>query len=230
MTEDRRKELKDLMAMEERLYETTDPAEAEALAMKLQPYIGLIGEDEPEPEKQMLKASDEPETPCPVLPRDKRKRPSVTEGEAENGVNIETDHRICGVESKSVEALLLTQALMTDGKETTATPAARMQPVVALMDSIDPMNAIEAMMATQMIGLHNMAMECSRRAMIQGQSIEARDMNLRHAAKLMNAFTSAVSALDKHKGKGKQKITVEHVHVHEGGQAIVGVVHHGGAE
>ena len=31
-------------------------------------------------------------------------------------------------------------------------------------------------------------------------------------------------ALNRHRGKGQQKVTVEHVHVHEGGQAIVGNV------
>jgi hypothetical protein len=30
--------------------------------------------------------------------------------------------------------------------------------------------------------------------------------------------------LNRHRGKGQQKVTVEHVHVHEGGQAIVGNV------
>ena len=33
--------------------------------------------------------------------------------------------------------------------------------------------------------------------------------------------------LNRHRGKGQQKVTVEHVHVHEGGQAIVGEVHAG---
>jgi hypothetical protein len=28
----------------------------------------------------------------------------------------------------------------------------------------------------------------------------------------------------RHRGKGQQKVTVEHVHVHSGGQAVVGVV------
>ena len=31
-------------------------------------------------------------------------------------------------------------------------------------------------------------------------------------------------ALDKHRGKGQQKVTVEHVYVHAGGQAVVGMV------
>jgi hypothetical protein len=30
--------------------------------------------------------------------------------------------------------------------------------------------------------------------------------------------------LNGHRGKGQQKVTVEHVHVHSGGQAIVGTV------
>jgi len=37
-----------------------------------------------------------------------------------------------------------------------------------------------------------------------------------------------LEALNKHRGKGQQKVTVEHVHVHQGGQAIVGHVAQGG--
>jgi hypothetical protein len=37
-----------------------------------------------------------------------------------------------------------------------------------------------------------------------------------------------VEALDRHRGKGQQRITVEHVHVNDGGQAIVGAVSGGG--
>jgi hypothetical protein len=33
-----------------------------------------------------------------------------------------------------------------------------------------------------------------------------------------------LDALNHHRGKGQQKITVEHVHIHSGGQAVVGVV------
>ena len=34
-----------------------------------------------------------------------------------------------------------------------------------------------------------------------------------------------VEALHRYRGKGQQKVTVEHVHVNAGGQAIVGTVH-----
>jgi len=40
-----------------------------------------------------------------------------------------------------------------------------------------------------------------------------------------------LEALNRHRGKGQQKVTVEHVHVHEGGQAMVGNVQtRGGAK
>ena len=37
-----------------------------------------------------------------------------------------------------------------------------------------------------------------------------------------------LEALNRHRGKGQQKVTVEHVHVHSGAQAIVGTVEGGG--
>jgi hypothetical protein len=37
-----------------------------------------------------------------------------------------------------------------------------------------------------------------------------------------------LESLNRHRGKGAQKVTVEHVHVHEGGQAIVGNVQNPG--
>jgi hypothetical protein len=38
-----------------------------------------------------------------------------------------------------------------------------------------------------------------------------------------------LEALNRHRGKGKQKVAVKHVHVREGGQVIVGNVAGGGA-
>jgi hypothetical protein len=55
----------------------------------------------------------------------------------------------------------------------------------------------------------------------------SRDQNLKHAAKLMSLYERQLAALDKRRGGGRQKITVEHVNVHAGGQAIVGDVHAG---
>jgi Beta-lactamase len=48
--------------------------------------------------------------------------------------------------------------------------------------------------------------------------------NLNQANKLSRTFTELLDALNSHRGKGQQKVTVEHVHVHSGGQAVVGMV------
>jgi hypothetical protein len=52
--------------------------------------------------------------------------------------------------------------------------------------------------------------------------------NLNQANKLTRSYATLVEALDRHRGKGQQHVTVEHVHVHQGGQAIVGAVTQGG--
>jgi hypothetical protein len=66
--------------------------------------------------------------------------------------------------------------------------------------------------------------ECYRRAMIPEQTFEGRHEALNQANKLTRSFATLLDALNRHRGKGQQKVTVEHVHVHSGGQAIVGAV------
>ena len=91
-------------------------------------------------------------------------------------------------------------------------------------ESIKPTDATESMLAAQMIGTHAAAMECLRRAMVPSQTFVGRDMELKHAHKLMTLYPQQLAALDKHRGKGQQTITVERVTVQSGGQAIVGNV------
>jgi hypothetical protein len=89
---------------------------------------------------------------------------------------------------------------------------------------IAPKDELEGMMAAQLVAAHNAAMECYRRAMIGEQSFEGRRENLTQANKLSRTYAALVEALNRHRGKGQQKVTVEHVHVHAGGQAVVGMV------
>jgi hypothetical protein len=66
--------------------------------------------------------------------------------------------------------------------------------------------------------------------MLPDQFPEGRQTNLAQAAKLTRANASQIEALAKHRGRGQQKVTVEHVHVYQGGQAIVGQVTPGGSQ
>ena len=94
----------------------------------------------------------------------------------------------------------------------------------AALMGIAPKDELEAMMAAQLIAAHNAAMECYRRAMIGEQTFEGRRENLSQANKLSRTYATLLEALNRHRGKGQQKVTVEHVHVHSGGQAVVGMV------
>jgi hypothetical protein len=98
----------------------------------------------------------------------------------------------------------------------------------AAMAGIAPRDEVEGMAAALIVATHSAAMECYRRAMIAGQPSQGRQENLRQAGKLSRVFADLMLALDKHRGKGQQRVTVEHVHVHRGGQAIVGSVQAGG--
>jgi hypothetical protein len=60
--------------------------------------------------------------------------------------------------------------------------------------------------------------------MIREQTFEGRRENLSQANKLSRTYAVLLDALNRHRGKGQQKVTVEHVHVHAGGQAVVGMI------
>ena len=99
---------------------------------------------------------------------------------------------------------------------------------VAILNGIQPQDEIEGMLAVQMIAVHNVAMAAARRAMITDQTFEGVQAFVNHAAKMSRTFTAQVEALKRYRTGGQQKVTVEHVYVGEGGQAIVGAVSTGG--
>jgi hypothetical protein len=99
---------------------------------------------------------------------------------------------------------------------------------ISALRGICPADEIEGMLAAQMVATHNAAMECYRRAMLSEQTFEGRRENLNQANRLVRSYATLVEALNRNRGKGQQRVTVEHVHVHQGGQAIVGAVQGGG--
>ncbi len=103
----------------------------------------------------------------------------------------------------------------------------RIKSALLMLARIKPRDEIEGLLAAQMVVTHSAAMDCFRRAMLNEQSFEGRDLNLKHAAKLMSIYTRQLEVLDKHRGKGQQKMTIEHITVERGGQAIVGHVETG---
>lgn len=103
----------------------------------------------------------------------------------------------------------------------------RMQSAISMLGGIKPADEVEGMLATQMVATHNAAMECLRRAMLRDQTFEGREQNLKHATKLLSIYSRQIEVLNKYRGKGQQKVTVEYVNVESGGQAVVGHVETG---
>jgi hypothetical protein len=60
----------------------------------------------------------------------------------------------------------------------------------------------------------------------QGDGIKRLDVLGNLTNKFMRTYTMQVEALARKRRKGEQNVTVKHVHIHSGAQAVVGVVNH----
>jgi hypothetical protein len=96
--------------------------------------------------------------------------------------------------------------------------------VAAALRGVAPRDSLEGMLAVQMVAVHTLALELMRRAAFGGQPDSGVEVNVNRATKLLRTFASLTEALSRYRGKVEQKMTVEHVHVYQGGQAIVGQV------
>lgn len=100
---------------------------------------------------------------------------------------------------------------------------------VALVQNMQPRDVFEAMLTTQMAAIHNTTMDHAGRLhrATTGEGVERYERTLNRLAR---TFTTQIEALKKYRSKGEQKVIVEHqhVHIHPGGQAVVGNVTHGG--
>ncbi len=98
---------------------------------------------------------------------------------------------------------------------------------LSVVGGVEPRDEIEAMLAVQMGAVHQATMMMARR-LNHVQNIEQQNSAERALNKLARTFTSQVETLKRYRSKADQTVRVERVEVKEGGQAIVGDVHHGG--
>ena len=98
---------------------------------------------------------------------------------------------------------------------------------LAVVAAAEPANEMEALLAVQMFATHDLSMELMRRAK-QADSLRVMAEYGTLATKLSRTMTTQIEALGKLRRGGEQTVRVEHVHVYEGGQAVVGVVNTGG--
>jgi hypothetical protein len=136
----------------------------------------------------------------------------------------EARKRLIGVSAKSVADLVVTQmaSMSLWGAKTNEEKGVA---AIDLLHESQPASVTEAFLSVQMFGVHEAALLFLQRATVSGQTFEGSDANVLRAVRLLRLFNEQVELLAKLKGKtSQQKVTVEHVHVHQGGQAIVGAV------
>ena len=134
-------------------------------------------------------------------------------------------HNLGSINGHFTECLLSQLAnVITTG--TTLNPEG-LNNAVAMVQGIRPADETEAMLAAEMVAIHNATMTAARRLknvdMITQQDSASNMLN-----KLARTFATQVEALKKYRSAGEQTIKVQHVTVNEGGQAIVGNVRTGG--
>jgi hypothetical protein len=99
---------------------------------------------------------------------------------------------------------------------------------LATIAGIGPNDEIEAMLAIQIVLTNHAAVGALGRLM-RSNEIPQQDSNGNIAIKFLRTNSSLIDQLQRYRGKGQQDVKVEHVHVNEGAQAIVGNINsHGG--
>lgn len=114
------------------------------------------------------------------------------------------------------QALTGSNAKKTDKARTLNTIAHSMQ-------VLEPQDEYEGQLVGQLIVLHDQAMDWLGKAK-RTERVDFANIYLNGASKLLTRHHETLDTLLKYRRKGEQKVHVEHVHVHGGGQAIVGNV------
>jgi len=124
-----------------------------------------------------------------------------------------------GTRDRSFLNQFLQQLANTQGQNLDATALNFMLSVVK---GIEPRDQVEAMLAAQMAAVHVATMTFARR--VANETIPGQNSAERAFNKLARTFAMQLEALKRYRSKGEQKMTVEHLHVHSGAQAVVGMV------
>lgn len=111
-------------------------------------------------------------------------------------------------------------ALKSAKAAATAAESRAMAAALAALAGIAPRDAMEGMLAAQMVAVHDAAMDRLHDATDPYRPVPCREADARLAARLMTLYGRHMDLLDRRRGR----IAVGRVQVEPGGQAIVGTV------
>jgi hypothetical protein len=104
-----------------------------------------------------------------------------------------------------------------------AVDAGEANSMLGAIKGIQPRDDVEAMLAAQMAATHNLAMVFARR-LNNVDNIQQQDSAVNGLTKLTRTYAAQIGALKQYRTGGEQRVTVQHVHVNDGGQAVVGTI------
>jgi hypothetical protein len=95
--------------------------------------------------------------------------------------------------------------------------------MLSMVESIKPRDSVEAMLVTQMVSVHVMAMRCAHR-FANEQDIARQESAARALGRLARTFPAQIEALNRYRSNREPAVTVQNLSVGDGGRAIVGNV------
>jgi hypothetical protein len=164
--------------------------------------------------------------------------PGISIKKGDNGLVIDTDppgapngmvHLMDAIGTHDLPFFngYLTQLINATGTGKSGTDASAVNSALGFIRSINPRDPTEACLAAQMAATHSAVMTFARR-LNHVETIPQQDSTINAFNKLTRSYCAQMEALKRYRSTGEQKVTVTHVSVSDGGQAIVGNVTTGG--
>lgn len=121
-----------------------------------------------------------------------------------------------GSSSNVYGRVLLGQALSCINQKRPDTHTAALEALVAM----NPKDEYEGMLCSRLIVLHDQYMDFMSQPATT-RSEQNIDLNINRATKLMRLYNETLETLNRYRRKGEQRVTVQHVNVNQGGQAVI---------
>ena len=151
--------------------------------------------------------------------------------DAERGLNVEIDgdwKRISTPKTGKAVAKGLIEQIASLGSHGNTIDENASNFAIGFLDAMEPRDAAEALLMSQMAAIHQSTMMLARR-LNHVENIPQQDAAERALNKLARSYAAQMDTLKRYRSKGKQTVRVERVTVESGGQAVVGNVNKGGA-
>lgn len=148
-----------------------------------------------------------------------------------DGLNLFESHLLAATgainTSVGLQFMASLSKTLAQGKVKGKELANQLNSLAQAMQALAPQDEYEGQLVAQLVVLHEHAMDWLGRA-IRTERVDFANVYLNGASKLLTRHHETLEALLKYRRRGEQRVHVEHVHVHDGGQAIVGNVMTGG--